>query len=76
MVDESEQMEEHEMEFIQSMTRLDIRPGDIIALKVNRTLSIESARHLRDSLKSIFPDGTKIVILEDGMDIGAIRMDE
>lgn len=44
--------------------KLTLKPGDILALRVDRILSNEQINSIREELKQILPDGVKIVILD------------
>lgn len=44
--------------------KLTLKPGDILALRVDRILSMEQIERMRDGLEQIRPDGVKIAILD------------
>lgn len=41
-----------------------MKPGDILALRVDRILSNEQINNMREELEQIRPDGVKIAILD------------
>ena len=44
--------------------KLTMKPGDILALRVDRILSNEQINNMREELEQIRPDGVKIAILD------------
>ncbi len=66
---------EPKIDFIQSFGKLEFQDGDIIVLKHPRALSDKSLAHLQKFVEEhIVPRGkAKVVVLEDGMDIGILR---
>ena len=44
--------------------KLTFKPGDILALRVNRMLNEEQLESLRHALENIRPDGVKIAIID------------
>ena len=44
--------------------KLTLKPGDILALRVDRILSNEQIDSMRERLEQIRPDGVKIAILD------------
>ena len=67
-------------EFIESMKVLILQPGDIIICKVPMALSEKEREQLNNSLKETFAAlgyaHQKIIVLEQGIDIGVLRHDE
>lgn len=59
----------------QPFTRLDISPDDVLVLKFPGILSEEAVMRLKQTTAALF--GTaRVVLLEDGLEIGAVRMTE
>jgi len=57
------------------IVRVNVKPGDYLALKVKKRIGKDVYNHLSVSLKDLFPQN-KILILEEDMDILAIEMSE
>lgn len=65
------------IDFIQSFGKLELKDGDILVLKSPRTLSGEETTNLKISLKTYLeklPIKVRMIILEDGMDVGILRL--
>jgi len=65
----------NEIEFIQSIGKLEPKKGDLIVIKTNHQLNDKLTAEIRESMRQAFgfdPD-FKIIILEDGMDVGILR---
>ena len=68
---------EEDIRFLQSVQKLDVKDGDIIVLKHPGVLKSETAVYLRESLQEALHkwgyNGLKVVLLEEGMDMGVLR---
>ena len=67
---------EPKIDFIQSLSKLEFKDGDIIVLKTPNRLSKDSREYLEKFIGSIskaLPVKVRMIILEDGMDIGILR---
>ena len=55
-----------------------ILPGDTLVLKVDRVLSSEQWNDIWETVQHAFnlPDGAKVAILEDGIEIEILRKEE
>lgn len=62
----------NEIEFVQSVQALEIKPGDLIVIKVPSLMPTAVYVNLRDQIKMEYPDW-KFIILDGGVDIGIIR---
>jgi len=51
---------------------LRLRPGDVLVLKVNRSLPAESIFRIKTRLSGFFPNN-EIFILDNGVDIGILE---
>lgn len=60
-----------ELSFIEKFGVLKIEPGDIVVLKHPHRLSFEAHERLRKVFKDLV--NAKVIILEDGMDIGVLK---
>lgn len=49
-----------------------VRPSDVIVVEVDRSISCETAKRMRDELQLIWP-GQKIVILEGGLKLKIVE---
>jgi hypothetical protein len=63
-----------EVEFLEAMQVLELKPGDIIVLKHGGRLPEIAHRRIRESFQHIAPFH-KVIILEEGMEIGVLRED-
>ena len=63
------------VDFIQSIGKLEPQIGDLIVIKTNYRLSKKTADDIRERMRQAFGLGPdfKIIILEDGMDVGILR---
>jgi hypothetical protein len=63
------------VEFIQSISKLEVKPGDTIIIKTPHRLNEKLYEAINDSIRGALglDQKIKIVILEDGMDIGILR---
>jgi len=63
------------IDFIESLGKLEYQDGDIIVLKCSHNLSLEEHANIQEVIKEhIAPYGkVKVIILEDGIDIGILR---
>jgi len=68
---------EKDTQFIQSMQKLDIKDGDLIVLKYPGILPAKTSISIRESLQEALRkwgyNGLKVILLEDGMDIGVFK---
>lgn len=67
------------IDFIQSMQRLDVKDGDILVLRHSGYLSIPAHNTLRDAFQETikgFGYDVRILVLEEGMDVGVLRQDD
>jgi hypothetical protein len=59
------------------MQKLEIKDGDVIVLKCKQKITNEAAKHMRESyqkaMESFRIKDIKVLILEDGIDIGVLR---
>jgi hypothetical protein len=65
-----------EIEFIQSMQKLELMDGDILVLKHPRTLSDRTRASIKAAIEELATEAgfdIKAFVLEDGMDIGILR---
>jgi hypothetical protein len=60
---------------IDSIKRMELKPGDIIVLKSEKALSHAQTRDLEAMMKEQFP-GYKGILLAPGLDINAISPEE
>lgn len=64
-----------EIEHVAQAVRLELKPGDVVALYINRPISIEQGRRIKAEWETKFP-GTRAVVLDGGLTIGAILAGE
>lgn len=58
------------------IAKLDLRPNDILVVKLGDVISMDEATHLRDEMSAWLPSSNKIIILSDGADISIIRPED
>ena len=64
------------IDFIESMKVLEFKRGDVIVMTTSGPIPTDVRDYLRGAVKEVFhveERGVKVVILEDGMDIGIMR---
>lgn len=62
------------IEFIEHLGILKIVPGDIVVVKVGKPLSSDQYQAIHRTVKNVIGSSyAKVVILEDGVDIGVVR---
>ncbi len=69
------------IEFVEYAKILTVKDGDIIVLKTDQILTVDTIEYLKNSLSSSVKElgeniKVKIIILEQGMDIGVLRKGE
>lgn len=62
----------NEIEFVESIQALEIKPNDLIVIKAKEPLSAAYCVLLRDHVKRIIPEA-RCIILDADTDIGIIR---
>ncbi|MFA5458387.1 MAG: hypothetical protein WC261_12235 [Synergistaceae bacterium] len=70
---------EKRVNWLQSMQKLDVKDGDIVVLRCRQKLSTETYKHLKAALQEIikgFGFDVHVMLLEDGMEIGAVRKED
>jgi len=66
---------ETKIDFVQELKVLKVQPGDVIILKTDLIFrSGEAASALANHVKEIIGAGVKVILLEQGMGIGVLRM--
>lgn len=65
-------MADQEIRFVGDLQRMDIRPGDKFVLSVDGHITRAQAESIRDGWR-LFAGDVPLLILEDGMKLGAIR---
>jgi hypothetical protein len=63
-------------EVITAVQTLTLKPGDIVALMFGGRLSATAAAHIRADLRSVFPESVKVLILEEGMTLARVTVQE
>jgi hypothetical protein len=53
--------------------KLDLKPGDILALRVDRSLDKTQLDAMRAGLEAIRPEGVKVVILDSACQLQIIK---
>ncbi len=64
------------IDFIQEMKVLNLKPGDVVILKTQTIIhSRDAAESLRKAVADYIGGGIKVMLLEEGMDIGVLRQE-
>ena len=50
---------------MQDVTKIELKPGDVLAVKLPDTYGDQSLKSVRDSLKELFPHNKSIVYTDD-----------
>jgi hypothetical protein len=70
----------NEFEFIEHLQRLDLKMGDVLVARTSMHLSEEATVRLIGRLCSVLEntqlEGVKVLVLSDGMELGALRVAE
>jgi hypothetical protein len=61
---------------VAEVERLALGPGDMVVIKCPMYLNDDEFEEMGNRFKAAFPDGTKFVILEGGVDIAVIKADQ
>ncbi len=64
----------HDLEY--RIARLQLKQGDILVFKFNRTLEAGENSIIRDSLMHLIPDGVRILVIDDQVDLSVLTADE
>ena len=52
---------------------LDLKPGDVVVLNVNRKLPAEQRVYMMEIMNRVLPKGVKLLVLELGMSVEVLR---
>ena len=55
------------------VSKLSLRPGDILAIRCDRMLTMEQMAHMRKALEGIAPDGVKVAVLDAGCSLSIVE---
>jgi hypothetical protein len=58
---------------VAEIARITINPGEHLIIRVNGRLPKEAHESIRKSFGGIIPEGSKVLILEDGMTIEKLK---
>ena len=64
-------MNENEINWIEDLKKVSLKPGDVLVFKTTRKLSLQHLESIKHACSYIFPDH-KILILEPGMELSVI----
>jgi hypothetical protein len=64
-----------DVQFIESLGTLNIKPGDVIVVKLNRPVHRDTQQRIQQTITDGYFRGMRIktLVLQPGMDIGVIR---
>lgn len=72
--DDPERLDREEFEY--RVGRLTIAPGDALVVKVDRMITTKIAERLRKYAGAVVPEGTKILIIDQGIDLTILTREE
>lgn len=72
--DNPEHLDREEFEY--RVGRLRIAPGDALVVKVDQMITMEIAERLRRYAAAVVPDGTKVLIIDQGVDLTILAREE
>ena len=55
------------------VSKLSLKPGDILAIRCERILTMEQRAHMRKALEGIAPDGVKVAVLDAGCSLSIVE---
>ena len=70
---------QNDINFLQSMQKLELKEGDIVVLRHPYKLSSDTITRLKTEIKEHIRAGgfnVKVMVLEEGMDIGLLRKEK
>lgn len=56
-----------------TISKIVVEPGDVIVLRSKRVISAEAAARLLHTFKSTLPQLAKVILLEEGLELGVLR---
>lgn len=60
---------------IDALQILHLEPGDVLAVKFDRPLSLQEAHDVREQVKRLLPDN-EVMVLDKGIELTAIRSED
>lgn len=60
---------------VESIARLNIKPGETLVLRCHRTLSAQDAATFRRQAEAYVPDGVKVLIVASDIELSVIAAD-
>lgn len=61
------------MDFSKIKEGVVVRPGDALILRLTENVSVQKTRDFIDELSKIVPPGVKVLVLNSGVEVTAIR---
>lgn len=70
-------MNNNVLEKIETLSALELKPGDTLVVKLNEKLSEQSTERLHSFIRESLglSKSIKLIVLDDGVDIGVIRQE-
>jgi hypothetical protein len=56
-----------------AIAKLELKPGDVLVLKINRMVSHDVAIRIQEWAKGVVPGGAKVMLLDSTADISVLR---
>lgn len=54
---------------VESVSRLDIQPGETLVVRMHCTLSAQEAQQVKDRMLPHLPDGVRLLVLGSGIEL-------
>lgn len=58
------------------IAKLGLAPGDILVVRSLRPVPPESARHMREYISGIAPEGVEVVVIDSSIELSVLSGDE
>jgi hypothetical protein len=58
------------------IAKLELKPGDILVLRLDHKLSDETCNWLRDNMRRVLPEGVKAMVLDKDADLSVVRAED
>lgn len=54
------------------IAKLRLSPGDVLVVSADGEITVETARHIKQGLEPLLPDGVKAIVLPDGLKLSVL----
>lgn len=56
-----------------AVSRLEVRPGDVIVIKSSDRLSADTVRRISEAARGVVPAGVRLMVIDDRFDLSVMR---